>query len=108
LGAGGFIGRHLVKQLKNEDYWGRGLDIKTHEYVKSTENDFIKGDLRDSRFVKEILDLPFDEVYQLSADMEGAGFIFSGEIDADIMYNSAMINLNALEASVKAVVKKIF
>ena len=108
LGAGGFIGGHLVNRLKNEDYWVRGVDIKTHEYVKSTANEFKKGDLRDPRFVKEILDQPFDEVYQLAADMGGAGFIFSGENDADIMHNSAMINLNVVEASVKASVKKIF
>ena len=108
LGAGGFIGGHLVNRLKNEDYWVRGVDIKTHEYVKSTANEFNKGDLRDPRFVKEILDQPFDEVYQLAADMGGAGFIFSGENDADIMHNSAMINLNIVETSVKVAVKKIF
>ena len=108
LGAGGFIGGHLVNRLKNEDYWVRGVDIKTHEYVKSTANEFKKGDLRDPRFVEAILDQPFDEVYQLAADMGGAGFIFSGENDADIMHNSAMINLNVVEASVKADVQKIF
>ena len=108
LGAGGFIGGHLVNRLMNEEYWVRGVDIKTHKYVKSTANEFKKGDLRDPRFVKEILDQPFDEVYQLAADMGGAGFIFSGENDADIMHNSAMINLNVVEASVKAAVKKIF
>ena len=108
LGAGGFIGGHLVNCLKNEDYWVRSVDIKIHEYVKSTANEFIEGDLRDPRFVKEILDQPFDAVYQLAADMGGAGFIFSGENDADIMHNSAMINLNVVEASVKAGVKKIF
>mgnify|MGYP000020517338 FL=1 len=108
LGAGGFIGGHLVNRLKNEDYWVRGVDIKTHEYVKSTANEFKKGDLRDPRFVEKVLDQPFDEVYQLAADMGGAGFIFSGENDADIMHNSAMINLNVVEASVKAGVKKIF
>ena len=108
LGAGGFIGGHLVKRLKNENYWVRGVDIKTHEYVASSADEFIKGDLRDPRIVEEVMDQPFDEVYQLAADMGGAGFIFSGENDADIMHNSAMINLNVVEASVKADVQKIF
>ena len=107
-GAGGFIGGHLAKRLKKEGYWVRGVDIKMHEYAKSQANEFKKGDLRDPRFVKEILDQPFDEVYQLAADMGGAGFVFSGENDADIMHNSALINLNVVEASVKAAVKKIF
>ena len=107
-GAGGFIGGHLVIRLKKEGYWVRGIDIKHHEYVESPADEFIKGDLRDPRFIQEILDQPFDEVYQLAADMGGAGFIFSGENDADIMHNSAMINLNIVEASVKADVKKIF
>ena len=108
LGAGGFIGGHLVNRLKNEGYWVRGVDIKAHEYVISTANEFKKGDLRDPRFVEKVLDQPFDEVYQLAADMGGAGFIFSGENDADIMHNSAMINLNVVEVSVKADVQKIF
>jgi nucleoside-diphosphate-sugar epimerase len=108
LGSGGFIGGHLVKRLKNENYWVRGVDIKTHEYVASSADEFIKGDLRDPRIVEEVMDQPFDEVYQLAADMGGAGFIFSGENDADIMHNSAMINLNVVEASVKADVQKIF
>ena len=107
-GAGGFIGGHLVKRLKNEGYWVRGVDIKYHEYVESSADDFVKGDLRDPRFVKDVLDQTFDEVYQLAADMGGAGFVFSGENDADIMHNSAMINLNVVEASVKAKVLKIF
>ncbi len=107
-GAGGFIGGHLVKRLKNEGYWIRGVDIKYHEYVDSNADEFIKGDLRDPRLVAEVVDQPFDEVYQLAADMGGAGFVFSGENDADIMHNSALINLNMVEASVKAEVKKIF
>ena len=101
-GIGGFIGGHLVKRLKKEGYWVRGVDIKTHEYVKSSADDFVKGDLRDPQFVEQVLDQPFDEIYQLAADMGGAGFIFSGENDADIMHNSAMINLNVVEASVKS------
>jgi GDP-D-mannose 3', 5'-epimerase len=107
-GAGGFIGGHLVKRLIKEDYWVRGVDIKSHEYSKSKADEFIKGDLRDPLLVDEVFDRPFDDVYQLAADMGGAGFVFSGENDADIMHNSAMINLNVVEASVKAKVKKIF
>ena len=107
-GAGGFIGGHLVKRLKREGYWVRGVDIKLHEYNKSEADEFVKGDLRDPRLVEKIIDIPFDEIYQLAADMGGAGFVFSGENDADIMHNSALINLNVVEASVKAKVKKIF
>ena len=107
-GAGGFIGGHLVKRLKKEGYWVRGLDIKHHEYVRSQADDFVKSDLRDPKLVANVIDQPFDELYQLAADMGGAGFVFSGENDADIMHNSAMINLNVVEASVKAKVKKIF
>ena len=107
-GAGGFIGGHLVKRLKNEGYWVRGVDVKHHEYTESQADDFMKCDLRDPILVKKVIDQPFDEVYQLAADMGGAGFVFSGENDADIMHNSAMINLNVVEASVKAKVKKIF
>jgi GDP-D-mannose 3', 5'-epimerase len=107
-GAGGFIGGHLVKRLKSEGYWVRGVDLKYHEYVVSPADDFVKGDLRDPRIVEKVVDQPFDEVYQLAADMGGAGFVFSGENDAAIMHNSAMINLNIVEASVKAGVKKIF
>ena len=107
-GAGGFIGGHLVRQLKKEGYWVRGVDIKYHEYTKSKADEFIIGDLRDPRLVEKVVEQPFDEVYQLAADMGGAGFVFSGENDADIMHNSAMINLNMVETSVKAGVKKIF
>jgi GDP-D-mannose 3', 5'-epimerase len=107
-GAGGFIGGHLVKRLKNEGFWVRGVDLKYHEYAETTANEFVKGDLRDPLLVTEVVDQPFDEVYQLAADMGGAGFVFTGENDADIMHNSAMINLNMVEASVKAGIKKIF
>jgi nucleoside-diphosphate-sugar epimerase len=107
-GAGGFIGGWLVKRLKNEGYWVRGVDLKMHEYVESLADEFVIGDLRDPRFIEEVIDKPFDELYQLAADMGGAGFVFSGENDADIMHNSAMINLNVVEASVKVGVKKIF
>ena len=107
-GAGGFVGGHLVKRLKKEGNWVRGVDIKYHEYVESPADEFVKGDLRDPKLVLDVFDQPFDEVYQLAADMGGAGFVFSGENDADIMHNSALINLNVVEASVKAGVKKIF
>ena len=107
-GAGGFIGGWLVKRLNNEGYWVRGVDLKMHEYVESPADEFVKGDLRDPQLIEEVIDKPFDELYQLAADMGGAGFVFSGENDADIMHNSAMINLNVVEASVKAEVKKIF
>ena len=107
-GGGGFIGGHLIKRLKKEGYWVRGVDIKYHEYVESPAADFVKADLRNPNLVGKVIDQPFDEVYQLAADMGGAGFVFSGENDADIMHNSAIINLNVVEASVKAGVKKIF
>jgi GDP-D-mannose 3', 5'-epimerase len=114
LGAGGFIGSHMVKQLRSEGYWVRGVDLKHPEYSASHANEFIVGDLRDVNFVKrcvrftgylgnfykDIVDKfaePFDEIYQFAADMGGAGFVFTGENDADIMHNSVSINLNVLE-----------
>ena len=108
LGAGGFIGSHLVKELKNKKYWVRGVDLKTPEFSTTEADDFVIGDLRDPELVRDVAAQPFDEVYQLAADMGGAGFIFTGENDADIMHNSAMINLNVVEAGVKAGIKKIF
>ncbi len=107
-GAGGFIGGHLVKRLKEEGYWVKGVDLKSHEYSESMADEFDIADLRDPHVTNKIINQPFDEVYQLAADMGGAGFVFSGENDADIMHNSAMINLNVVEASVKIKVKKIF
>ena len=98
LGAGGFIGGHLVKRLKSDGNLVIGVDLKYHEYVDSPADTFIKGDLRDPLFVNDIFDQSFDEVYQLAADMGGAGFVFTGENDADIMHNSASINLNILNA----------
>ncbi|MDW8280032.1 MAG: NAD-dependent epimerase/dehydratase family protein [bacterium] len=96
-GAGGFIGHHLVRRLKNENYWVRGVDLKYPEFSPKDEaDDFIIGDLRDPNTWEKILDIDFDEVYQLAADMGGAGFVFTGENDADIMHNSALINLNCL------------
>ena len=114
FGAGGFIGSHMVKRLRQEGYWVRGVDLKHPEYSASHANDFIVGDLRDVNFVKrcvrftgylgnfykDIVDKfaePFDEIYQFAADMGGAGFVFTGENDADIMHNSVSINLNVLE-----------
>ena len=114
LGAGGFIGSHMVKQLRSEGYWVRGVDLKHPEYCASHANEFVVGDLRDTRFVsrcvrftgylgnfyRDIVDKfaePFDEIYQFAADMGGAGFVFTGENDADIMHNSVSINLNVLE-----------
>jgi len=107
-GAGGFIGGHLVKRLKIEGYWVRGVDIKKHEYTKSAADEFIKGDLRDQKFCQKVLDRSFDEVYQLAADMGGAGYIFTGDHDADVMHNSAQINLNMLHFGRLAKIKKIF
>lgn len=97
-GAGGFIGGHLVKRLKSEGYWVRGVDLKRHEYTDSVADEFVVGDLRDQRLVAEVVAGGFDEVYQLAADMGGAGFIFTGDHDADIMHNSATVNLNVLDA----------
>ena len=107
-GAGGFIGGHMVRRLKAEGYWVRGVDIKAHEYMDTGADDFVVGDLRDPDVCRAVTDRPFDEVYQFAADMGGAGFVFSGENDADIMHNSALINLNMIEAAHIAGVKKIF
>ncbi len=108
LGAGGFIGSHLVKRLKKEDFWVRGVDLKKPEYSKSEADEFIVGDLRNQLFVKKVFNKKFDEVYQLAADMGGAGYIFTGNNDANIMHNSALINLNVLENAVESKVGKIF
>ena len=107
-GAGGFIGSHLVKDLKKNGFWVRGIDLKYPEFDNTVADDFIIGDLRDPGICKMVVDRSFDEVYQLAADMGGAGFVFTGENDADIMHNSALINLNILEASRKRKIKKIF
>ena len=106
-GAGGFIGGHLVKRLKAEGNWVRGVDLKEHEYTKLPADEFILGDLRDPNMVRKALG-GIDEVYQLAADMGGAGYVFTGEHDADIMHNSASINLNTLHYGRLAVVQKIF
>ncbi len=107
-GAGGFIGSHLAIKLKKEGFWIRGVDLKYPEFAPTAVDDFIIGDLRDQTIVQNILDRPFDEVYQLAADMGGAGYIFTGEHDADVMHNSAQINLNMAYYGVKAGIKKIF
>jgi len=107
-GAAGFIGGHLVKRLKNEGCWVRGVDIKFPEFDETTADDFIQGDLRHQSVCDRVFDQCFDEVYQLAADMGGAGFIFTGENDADIMQNSALINLNILETCRKRNIKNIF
>jgi nucleoside-diphosphate-sugar epimerase len=114
LGAGGFIGSHMVKRLRSEGYWVRGVDLKRPEFSPTEANEFIQGDLRDVDFVGRVLEYKgdrgnfyqsvpyryiqaFDEIYQFAADMGGAGFVFTGENDADIMHNSVSINLNVLE-----------
>ena len=107
-GAGGFIGGHLVRRLKSEGYWVRAVDLKQHEYIVLPADEFIIGDLTDQQTVREILDQPFDEVYQLAADMGGAGYIFSGDNDANVMHNSATINLNIAREANKAGVKLLF
>jgi nucleoside-diphosphate-sugar epimerase len=107
-GAGGFIGGHLVKKLKKEGAWVRGVDIKQHEFATSQADEFIIGDLTRQNVVEKVLDQPFDEVYQLAADMGGAGYIFTGENDAILMYNSASINLNIIQQAYVKGVKKIF
>lgn len=107
-GAGGFIGGHLVSRLKREGYWVRGVDLKFNEYSDTVADDFVIGDLREQNFVRSIIDQRFDEVYQLAADMGGAGYIFTGKNDADIMHNSALINLNVLEACRNRRIVKIF
>lgn len=111
LGAGGFIGSHMVKRLKSEGYWVRGVDLKTPEFSISQADEFLECDLRDPKSAMNSMRLPetsafFDEIYQYAADMGGAGFVFTGENDADIMHNSSVINLNVLNS--QALVNKEF
>lgn len=112
LGAGGFIGSHLVTRLKSEGYWVRGVDIKYPDFSDSTADDFVIADLRDPLKTSVIMyapnQEPFDEVYQLAADMGGAGYINTGDHDADVVHNSMLINLNVLNEAQKKNVKKIF
>lgn len=107
-GAGGFIGGHLVNRLKKEGYWVRGVDLKENEFGNMAADDFVIGDLRDQQVCSKLFDRKFDMIYQLAADMGGAGYIFTGEHDADVMHNSAMINLNILYEAVKNKVPGIF
>ncbi|MCG8555598.1 MAG: NAD-dependent epimerase/dehydratase family protein [Proteobacteria bacterium] len=107
-GAGGFIGSHLVCRLKSEGMWVRGVDLKYPEFSETEADDFIMGDLRDIGVCERAVDRRFDEVYQLAADMGGAGFVFTGDNDAAILHNSAAINLNMLETCRKRNVKRIF
>ena len=106
-GAGGFIGGHLVRRLKSEGFWVRGADIKRHEFAESAADEFLLGDLTDANNMRVAV-AGIDVVYQLAADMGGAGYIFTGEHDAAVMHDSAMINLHALEEGRKAGVKKFF
>lgn len=106
-GAGGFIGGHLVLRLKLEGFWVRGVDLKRHEFTPSPADEFVLGDLRDAQLVEEVMD-GIDEVYQLAADMGGAGYIFTGDRDADVMHNSAMINLHCLHFGQRAGVRRFF
>jgi len=108
LGAGGFIGGHLVSRLKKEGHWVRGVDIKKHEFKESDADEFIIGDLRDPFKVNEVIDDTIDEVYQLAADMGGSTYINTGEHDSDVMHNSCLINLNVLKRCSQTNVTKIF
>jgi GDP-D-mannose 3', 5'-epimerase len=107
-GAGGFIGAHLVKRLKRDGLWVRGVDLKYPEFADTAADDFGIGDLRDQGFCRDAIDTRFDEVYQLAADMGGAGYVFTGEHDADVMHNSAAINLNLLKVCSKRGVGRLF
>jgi GDP-D-mannose 3',5'-epimerase len=108
LGGGGFIGSHMVNELKKEGFWVRAVDLKFPEFSQTQADDFIQGDLRNAYTAREAIDQKFDEIYQFAADMGGAGFVFTGENDADIMHNSALINLNVLEACLRRNSKQIF
>jgi GDP-D-mannose 3',5'-epimerase len=108
LGAGGFIGSHLVNKLKSEGFWVRGADLKNPEFSPTGADDFIIGDLREQEVCRRVLDQNFDQVYQLAADMGGAGYIFTGENDANVMHNSVLININIVELCVKHKVGKVF
>jgi nucleoside-diphosphate-sugar epimerase len=108
LGAGGFIGSHLVKRLKKDGHFVRGVDLKYPEFSKTEADEFIVADLRDTKACELLIDDSFSEIYQLAADMGGAGYIFTKEHDADVMHNSAMINLNVLDTAKRKGVSKIF
>src|SRR4249919_400652 len=107
-GAGGFIGSHLVKKLKELGYWVRGVDLKHPEFSKSCADEFIIGDLTDRGLCSLVMRGQIDVVFQLAADMGGSGYIFTGENDANVMHNSATINLNVLDAACRRGVGRIF
>ncbi|MFH1946427.1 MAG: NAD-dependent epimerase/dehydratase family protein, partial [Acidobacteriota bacterium] len=107
-GAGGFIGSHMVKRLKTEGFWVRGVDLKNTEYAPTAADDFVIGDLREQTVCRRVVDGDLDVIYQFAADMGGAGFVFTGEHDADILHNSALINLNMVELAAKHSIPKIF
>jgi GDP-D-mannose 3',5'-epimerase len=109
-GAGGFIGGAMVKRLKQEGHWVRGVDLKHHEFFDITEisDEFLCGDLRSQELCEAVVTEDIDEIYQFAADMGGAGFIFTGDNDANIMHNSAQINLNIAEQAVAKKIKKVF
>lgn len=108
LGAGGFIGSHLVRRLKQEGLFVKGVDIKFPEFSESAADEFVTGDLRDVRFVNSVIDAHTDELYQLAGDVGGAGYIFTGLNDANVMHNSAQINLNVAKTAVEKGVKSLF
>ena len=108
MGAGGFIGSHMVQRLKNDGYWIRGIDLKYPEFSESPANDFVIGDLRQESLVNQVIDEDIDELYQFAADMGGAGYIFTGENDANVMHNSSLINLNVCHIATQKKVKRIF
>jgi GDP-D-mannose 3', 5'-epimerase len=107
-GAGGFIGTHLVSRLKREGFWVRGVDLKRPQFSETEADEFVVGDLRDQALCRTVIDRRFEEIYQLAADMGGAGYIFTGEHDAHIMHNSAMVNLNVLDNASKQKCGRIF
>lgn len=108
MGAGGFIGSHMVNRLKTEGYWVRGIDLKYPEFSSSQADDFVIGDLRDPNLVSDVIDNNIDRLYQFAADMGGAGYIFTGDNDANVMHNSGLINFNVTFESSKKNVKKVF
>ncbi len=107
-GAGGFIGSHLARRLADSGQWVRGVDLVAPAFSESAAHEFVLGDLRDPQLVARVLDRPFDAVYQFAADMGGAGYLFSGDNDADVIHNSALINLNIARQSVRAGAGKLF
>ena len=108
FGAGGFIGHHMVKRLKLDGYWVRGVDLKEPEFSESEADDFVIGDLRNPNIVSNVIGDDIDELYQFAADMGGAGYIHTGENDANVMHNSGLVNLNTVHECLTKKVKKVF